>query len=921
MFRGWVVNSHPKGFLQGSSKYGYGILFVVFLWVLSPAEIGYTQEQLTIRSIVLESDAEIPELPLDAILPVHSGSLVNDEALDRSIRLIYATGYCEQVGVKTRVQGNSVDLIFLCKVRPWIEKISFKFPGKRSFSPRRLIRLLTDYHPGFFLDYTSIRSWQQNIQNYYAEEGFSGTRVDFQVKEIHPRRKGVELHFMIHEGKPQIIRNVEWQGDKPCGALGVKILKLFKPGGRLSQSKRQRLFRTVQDFREKGYPLAHVGIVEHRKDGVVVLSGSCGPRVIISVHGWPGKHPPIIDPTIYFTGIQEWDEAPLRRMEQDLRETLKNEGYADATVRVVLAKPSNPAVKFLEVFITPGERMFLGYLVITGLGPSNIHIPYPIPGEQPWVPERFALWVNNLEETLRRNGFVSPQCKTITDESKGNAVGVRVDCQLPIQLHFGELRFFGNLALDDKTLEKATGIQHGKPFREESVRIGEDRIRQWYWQNGYFKVQVESRVMPIPDTGKVNVYYHILEGEQTHLGKVVFHGLRKTRPDFLYKWLKLREDGLLRPDLLQTFQEKLYDLSLFTRVEMPMPPPQYIKPREDIVVYVHEADSVHVNYGIGYQERDKVRGILTITNQNIAGRGYQAFGLLRFSFANRRVLGSFGNRMLFSLPLEWRLSSEYEFQDRVSFDSTRYRAVLQMFQRFGPKHSLTGQVEVSQTRVSNIELINPDEITQLAREFENLSLTTLNIGYIEDTRDSIIDATRGHFMTLNGELGLRIWGADYDFIKLAGQISGYRTVTKSWIMAGAVRMGWSRRLYVNPLIPALSQRFYAGGSRSHRGFSIDGLGPRDPVSGAPTGGNSFWIVSLEQRFRPLTRWGLVGFLDIGNVFLKDPSFRWTAIRKAGGFGLRYESPVGLVGVDFAWLLDPRPGEKSFHWFVTVGQDF
>ena len=70
----------------------------------------------------------------------------------------------------------------------------------------------------------------------------------------------------------------------------------------------------------------------------------------------------------------------------------------------------------------------------------------------------------------------------------------------------------------------------------------------------------------------------------------------------------------------------------------------------------------------------------------------------------------------------------------------------------------------------------------------------------------------------------------------------------------------------------LPERLYAGGATSHRGFPINGAGPRDLQTGYPVGGSAVFINTLELRL-PAPTLPVVGnsvsfviFHDMGNVF-------------------------------------------------------
>ena len=70
-------------------------------------------------------------------------------------------------------------------------------------------------------------------------------------------------------------------------------------------------------------------------------------------------------------------------------------------------------------------------------------------------------------------------------------------------------------------------------------------------------------------------------------------------------------------------------------------------------------------------------------------------------------------------------------------------------------------------------------------------------------------------------------------------------------------------------LPA-SERFFAGGDTTVRGFSLDRLGTDATISptGFPTGGNGLVVLNAELRATLIGSFGAVAFIDSGNVFLR-----------------------------------------------------
>ena len=176
-------------------------------------------------------------------------------------------------------------------------------------------------------------------------------------------------------------------------------------------------------------------------------------------------------------------------------------------------------------------------------------------------------------------------------------------------------------------------------------------------------------------------------------------------------------------------------------------------------------------------------------------------------------------------------------------------------------------------------------------------------------------------------------------------------------------------LTTNPSCNAipLPERLYAGGANSHRGFPINGAGPRDLQTGYPVGGSAAFVNTFELRLPPQTL-PLVGnsvsfviFNDMGNVFQNAnemfPSItrfhqpdkqtcanvsgsigtcNFNYFSQAVGLGARYRTPVGPIRLDFSYNLNPpvypviydfnnnppHEGQAAhFNFFFSIGESF
>jgi len=215
--------------------------------------------------------------------------------------------------------------------------------------------------------------------------------------------------------------------------------------------------------------------------------------------------------------------------------------------------------------------------------------------------------------------------------------------------------------------------------------------------------------------------------------------------------------------------------------------------------------------------------------------------------------------------------------------------------------------------------------------------------YLRDRRDDPVNSTKGTYTTVDVGVANSIFGSEADFGRVLAQNASYYKLRHGWVFARSLRIGVESLFGSTSIIP-LPERFFAGGSNSHRGFAINQAGPRDLDSGAPVGGNAMIVNNLELRTPvvPLPWLGdnlsFVIFHDMGNSFATaddmwhnllrfsqrnpstciasdDPSTPsiidnpstscdFSYMSNAIGGGIRYRTPIGPVRVDLGYNLNP-----------------
>lgn len=111
----------------------------------------------------------------------------------------------------------------------------------------------------------------------------------------------------------------------------------------------------------------------------------------------------------------------------------------------------------------------------------------------------------------------------------------------------------------------------------------------------------------------------------------------------------------------------------------------------------------------------------------------------------------------------------------------------------------------------------------------------------------------------------------------------------------------------------LSQRFFAGGDFSVRGYAYNSLGPTN-ASGEVVGGKHLLVGSVEYDHYFGKHFGLATFLDAGNAFdVGDFD-----IYQGAGAGMRWRFPFGVLRVDGARALSDPAHRWRLH--ISIGPE-
>ena len=570
-------------------------------------------------------------------------------------------------------------------------------------------------------------------------------------------------------------------------------------------------------------------------------------------------------------------------------------------------------------------------------------------------------------------------------------VAVRFEIDEGPQTLVASLEIDGAKAIGADALKSEMALTAGRPFYRPQLAVDRDVIERAYRSAGYQSVSVISQLAFADDRRKVAITWSVREGEQVTVDRILINGNDRISSALIERELTLRPGSPLSEQAMIDSQRRLAELGLFRRVRITELPRTGSLMR-DVLVEVEEADTTTIDYGGGLEvgrirEPDAggtsedldigYRAFLGVSRRNLWGknRSVTLFGRVTlrqdsddgsgqpqgYGFHDYRGLFTFREPRAFGTTGDAQFSAFVDQSRRTSYSFNR-KGVTSEYARRLSTYTVTGRYTFDYTKVFESP-ISPAEQVLIDRLFPQVRLSKVQGGVLRDSRDDVLDPQRGSVVGFDTSVAARILGSEVGFVKSFFQSFMYRRLPgRGFVLAAGARLGAAVGFAqeVPPVLeiahrPALaslpgpvplgadgdelfevvirelpaSERFFAGGDTTVRGFSLDSLGTEetlDEEQGFPLGGNAMAIFNLEARAPYWKDLQVVWFLDAGNVFARVSDFQLGELRPTSGVGFRYRSPIGPLRVDWGWKLSTRllPGggrERSNVLHISLGQAF
>ena len=933
------------------------------------AEVAKEQPKIVAVRIVKEGGQVLSDSPSG--IPLETGKTLERGKIAESLRTLYRTGdYADLQAVVTPV-ADGVRLDFVVRENLFFNQVRIDGltapPSETSATAAMQLTLGQTYRRAI------VDEALERLRETLRDEGLYQAEVS---AETVPHAETHQMDIVVHvkPGRRARVGNIQLTNGTEYRDMEILSRLRFKTGSEITSAKLQRGTDRIRKYLVKqGHLSARAAVRRGTYDAAkniipLDLDVTEGPRVKVTLTGAKfsnGELKRLIP--IYQEGAVDADL--LEEGKRNVLERLERQGYFDADVDYKTetheVKSSRSAAQTTEETITysveRGARHKLMGIEISGnkyFDTELLRSRLQIFGGAFGSAGRFSRRLvdsdaQSMRSLYQANGFLDAKVEQQTEDDYKGREGdlfIRFVVQEGKQTRVASLSIEGNHAFKEEELLAAIASTSGQPYSDFNVTTDRDNILALYFNEGFPEASFTATAERVPagpaaqklepagsatssqenekkeqkekkskaeieQADAMRLVYHIQEGPQTRVRRILIGGYQHTRPGVIHREVHIKVKEPLREGDVVESQRRLYNLGVFNRVTIEPQNPNGTNPDKDIAILVEEAKRYTVAYGGGFEVQRLAsttnptgaqieaapRGILEVSKLNLTGRGDSLSFKLRGSTLQGRALLGYSAPNTFADPhLSFQATAFAEkTRDINTFTEERYEGSVQLTDQITPLTTVLYRYTFRHVLVSNLNILS-DEVPL----FNQPTLVSgFGVTWFRDSRDNPADASKGSFNSADFNDADTKFGSSASFMRFFFQNSTYYPIKRRFSFARSTRFGFlvPYRDTVSLSFPAptsgqclpgtvptgptptiipLPERFFAGGGTSLRGFALNQAGPRDACSGFPVGGQAMLILNQEFRFPmrlPFVGTALGGtiFYDGGNVYsrLSQISFR------------------------------------------------
>ncbi|WP_439181527.1 BamA/OMP85 family outer membrane protein [Carboxylicivirga taeanensis] len=474
----------------------------------------------------------------------------------------------------------------------------------------------------------------------------------------------------------------------------------------------------------------------------------------------------------------------------------------------------------------------------------------------------------------------------------------------------------------DKKLQRKVRLQShlkiNKRFRDEWFYADKSFINEEVNNLGYAYAQVNYKLHVDTLSNKAFLTWLIIKDKPTYFGEIEVQGNERVPTKKVMKQLRFKAGDAWSKFAIDESQKQIYNLGMFRVASIKSLMSDDKPDTLSTLVVLKEAPRLTSRFGVGYGREDKFRVFGEAQYMSIITKTGRVNVLAKHS-----ALEPYNFQLNFTQPAvvfpfnSFSVNPFLRKQDEPAYTAVRQGVNFTFLQHFTERFNSSINFYYEDVS-SDSTLVSPQKMALGGdSESSNYSKSGVAVGFVFSNGMPRLDPVTGYSLAINIKRNGTLIEESIPFYRSLVEFKNYLGLKQGLTFAYKVKMGLAFMSQSDDLVP-LEERFYAGGSYSVRGWGRAQLGPKD-ASGQPLGGNSLLEGSVEARYLLTPKIVLAVFSDAGNVWKSSFDYRLNDLHYAAGFSVRFKTPIGPVGLDFARPVFEQENTWQVHF--NIGNPF
>jgi translocation and assembly module TamA len=476
---------------------------------------------------------------------------------------------------------------------------------------------------------------------------------------------------------------------------------------------------------------------------------------------------------------------------------------------------------------------------------------------------------------------------------------------------------------DRVALLGALALKPGDPAQTEAIQAGRDRLIDQLGHGGFAFAKVGDPALAVDHaTHLADLALPVIPGGKYRFGTVHSSLPRYLNAHHLQRMARFRSGTLYDQRLVEDFRRVVLSTGIIGSVAVT---PHEVAPPTDAAPGVADIDvkltkgpehTIAAQIGLSNGEGFEIDG--SWEDRNL----FPPEGMLRLHgiLGTRQQLAGATLRRSNFLARDQAINLSVYAQ---SLDTNAYRArTLSAILTLDKQSTLLFQKKWAWSLGAQVIATKQQKVGAPAgTPFVPYFIGALPMKLAYDGSNNLLDPTRGLRIAVTVSPAISIQdGPRSSYVTTQLDASSYQPITSRVVLAERVRVAAINGTAIANIAP--SQRLYAGGGASVRGYGYQAVGPRDATN-TPIGGLSLTEFSLEARVRTGFADGalsVVPFIDAGSIG-ETPTPVTRGAKIGAGLGLRYKTNFGPIRFDIGTPLNRSPGDSRIGVYISLGQAF